>query len=130
MLVVRTIIYICSSLHKRPSQITKSSPAAVPNHKMAAKAPAKPEAAANKQVATDDEPEKPIVLDDLIAPLAALPAEERTFAANALVDFADLMKRTQIGLLTRDTKTEELPDQDRCVRSGVPRTRRGGRRHL
>jgi hypothetical protein len=75
---------------------------------MAATAPAKADAPAGK-----DGEGKPLVLAELVGPLEALP-EPRPFAAQSLIEFSDLMKRVQVGLLTRDVEKEELADQDRC----------------
>lgn len=56
-----------------------------------------------------------VLLDDLIAPLRAIPDNDRPFGAAALVEFAGLMKRVQVGLLTRDREKEEIADQDRLL---------------
>jgi hypothetical protein len=74
-----------------------------------AAAPAKPGPDAPPADAAD----VPLVLDDLVAPLRAAPEEGRAAGAAALLEFADLMKRVQVGLLTRDPQNEELADQDR-----------------
>ncbi|KAI8465990.1 MAG: hypothetical protein J3K34DRAFT_74041 [Monoraphidium minutum] len=64
---------------------------------------------------TDAEAPAPIVLDQVVAPLRALPEGERAAGAAALVRFADLMKAVQVGLLTRDPENEEILDQDRIL---------------
>jgi hypothetical protein len=65
--------------------------------------------------ALETEEKAPLVLSELVEPLKSL-EEPRPFAAQALLDFSDLMKRVQVGLLTRSPKTEELADQDRWAR--------------
>jgi hypothetical protein len=59
----------------------------------------------------------PVVLDDVVAALRALPEGKRKFGAAALVRFGDLMKKVQVALLTRNPETEEIIDQDRCGRA-------------
>ena len=78
----------------------------------AAAAPAAAAAAAEPQ---QQQGERPLLLDDLVGPLQALPEAERAFGASALLEFTDLMKRVQVGLLTRNPETEEIADQDRCA---------------
>ncbi|GBF93521.1 hypothetical protein Rsub_06654 [Raphidocelis subcapitata] len=80
-----------------------------------AAAPAKPKAAQPAAPAPNAEPPASLVLDDLVAPLRAGPEDGRAAGAQALVDFADLMKRVQAGLLTRDPQKEEVADQDRLL---------------
>jgi hypothetical protein len=51
-------------------------------------------------------------LEDIVAPLSELPEDERPYSAARFVDFAGLLKRVQIALLTRDPSNERLQDQD------------------
>lgn len=57
----------------------------------------------------------PVTLDAVVAPLEAIPEAERAFGAASLVRFSQLMKKTQLLLLTRNPETEEIADQDRCA---------------